>query len=182
MSFSDRALIGDLATAKFSVLRQTENYFVLVWQDQLHLGVLDVRTAEVLSNIFGLDTFRCEAFFPKGYGTENTSRLRERSGDPITMNVYGSRNIIGEVGKRLSDMKVYLQQPDHLDESIVYENPHYFSISGQPTPIIGIDPATTECPNLNNEIATVFDSLDQAVCLQLPELPVDIRIKTNLLR
>lgn len=54
----------------------------------------------------------------------------------VDINIYGLRSKALDIGKRLSDGKLWLQRSSHGRHGIAYENPHFLSISVQDT---GID-------------------------------------------
>ncbi|KAM0430108.1 hypothetical protein ACHAPT_006114 [Fusarium lateritium] len=58
---------------------------------------------------------------------------RKPSPVEVTVNVYGPRNSMDEVGQAMTDVHVNLQHPVCLDPEILYMNPHYFYLQGQRT-------------------------------------------------
>ncbi|KAJ4195322.1 hypothetical protein NW759_016469 [Fusarium solani] len=89
--------------------------------------VLDCRTASALcfvaektkdvsfTAVVGVE------FFHARRGKSN----RKPSPVEITVNVYGPRNLMDEVGQAMADVNVVLQHPVFLDPETSYMNPHY---------------------------------------------------------
>ncbi|KAF5566324.1 helicase-like transcription factor [Fusarium napiforme] len=51
----------------------------------------------------------------------------------VDINIYGLRSKALDIGKRLSNAKLWLQRSSHGRHGIIYENPHFLSISIQDT-------------------------------------------------
>lgn len=119
----------------FEIKARDGNFFVI--GDGSDIGVLDTRTTTALleltqqTNLLRLEGYPeilSDVAF-KGKRTEKGSTLR------ISINIYGPRIFKHPVGEILSRHKRYLQAPDHLAEGIEYENPHFFTMAEEPSPL-----------------------------------------------
>jgi hypothetical protein len=165
-----------------------EHYIVLRTPSGIVVGILDKRTTEALRGLSDLKSVRFEAFPAVDELANRTQLLKKKGkivGITVKINVYGGRNDISAVGKRLSECAIYLQHPDNLDENIEYDNPHYLTLRGQLRPkqspfAVPRRPGEPTKDTATSDITTLFHSLKRYKCLQ--QVDVDSRIKTPLLR
>jgi SWI/SNF-related matrix-associated actin-dependent regulator of chromatin subfamily A3 len=104
----------------------------------------------------------------------------------VQINIYGPWSIAGDIGKELSDQKIYLQRPVYVRNSATYDNPHVLTLEGYqcsstdidlPTEDTSKEKATTE--TLKSTIKDVYSSLTRDQSLR--GLEGDERLKTSLL-
>jgi SWI/SNF-related matrix-associated actin-dependent regulator of chromatin subfamily A3 len=104
----------------------------------------------------------------------------------VQINVYGPRPIAAEIGKELSDQKIYLQRPGWVRDGATYENPHVLTLTGfqylttdiaTPLEDATTEKATTE--TLKSTIKNVYSSLTRDQNLR--GLEGDERLNTLLL-
>lgn len=143
------------------------------------IGVLDVRTARGLNALSTIESVRFNVFLLAD-DVPSKSPVSRHVKRRLAINVNGSVAAAGEVGCRLSKAKLYLQQPDALEDGVSYENPHLFKSESQtstdipePVPVAGYE--------LEDEIVDIFDSLSGGPCGTLSECEIDSRITTQLL-
>lgn len=112
----------------------------------------------------------------------------------VEINIYGAREVADEVGKVLSTLGTFLQQPRYGLDGVAYYNPHYFPVPGYAdaysldTPIVNIKD-TTSAPmqharrdqpsDSSVEITSILDSLSHHDFLK--ERVADVRIRQPLL-
>ena len=109
-----------------------DDRYCLQSSDSRDVAVVHSRTAAALDTLRDLPSIRLEAVLLGG--GLNTPVQQYRKGKtivfPISINIYGSEEVVGDVGKRLSKARTYLQHPTTLNESVPYKNPHYYDIPG----------------------------------------------------
>ena len=97
---------------------------------QNDFAVLDTGTTRALQALAGLNSLRLQAILvgeePKRPGQWKKGK---KAIIPVSINIYGSKKSMQEVGKRLSKAHIYLQHPICLDD-VQYSNPHYFVLPG----------------------------------------------------
>lgn len=103
------------------------------------IAVVDSSTTEILEELgHRFACLRFQAHFSSTACGQNNQTPGDENIFPITINVYGPCTIMNYVGKALSLMKIYLQQPDVVDSGVRYDNPHYLKPQGYMTPWITI--------------------------------------------
>ncbi|RAR10299.1 dna repair and recombination protein rad5c [Stemphylium lycopersici] len=105
----------------------------------------------------------------------------------VQINVYGPRTGAKEIGKELSDRKLYLQRPTHRRYGSEYENPHILHIPGfeslgseSAIPLEEIVPQKATSKTLKNVVDDVYSTLTRNNDLQ--GLEGDERLNTSLLQ
>lgn len=187
----DRFLVDILAAKKSSQslnLTYREHYFVLQTFSGLDVAILDTRTTKPLRALLKLKLIRFQAF-PAVDGSTREELIWKRKGKVmgITVNiyVYGCRDIYDRAGKILSGSGIYLQHPDHLEENIEYDNPHFLKLPGQRILTRnGFQMTHHSGGGLNDsldvDINNILDMLKRPKCLYLAH--IDSRVRTSLLR
>lgn len=82
---------------------------------------------------------------------------------PLSVNVYGTKDVANEAGDILTEMDAFLQHPFFLEQGIEYSNPQYFHVSGGMqcmTHLVGLDEAEYRAKRISDDVECVFDSLD----------------------
>lgn len=163
------------------------HYYALQSTTQADFAIIDKRTTRVFQRLSDLATIRFEAFLDSndiGKPGKQWKKGGETIGLPFCINIYGSRRIAQEVGKRLSKGGSFLQHPYLLDEGIEYDNPHYFKL---PNRKIALPPdnVVSQCqqPPRGSQAAQVsgiLDSLDHGAVLQ--DNSVGAMVQSELLR
>ncbi|KAM5376245.1 hypothetical protein ACJZ2D_005616 [Fusarium nematophilum] len=125
--------------------------------------VLDCRTASTLCFVAEKTKdvlFRAVVgveFFHAGRGKSN----RKPSPVEVTVNVYGPRNLMDEVGLAMGDVNVVLQHPVFLDPETPYMNPHYLYLQEITDLRHLIGPVPKESKSaVSQAIDAALDSLD----------------------
>jgi SWI/SNF-related matrix-associated actin-dependent regulator of chromatin subfamily A3 len=104
----------------------------------------------------------------------------------VQINVYGPRSIAHDIGKELSDLKIYLQRPGYIRDGVPYDNPHVLTLTGfqciatdvaMPIEDTNKEKATAE--TLKSTIKDVYSSLTRDQTLR--GLEGDERLNTSLL-
>ena len=163
------------------------HYYALQSTTQADFAILDKRTTRVFQRLSDLVTIRFEAFLDgndTGKPGKHWKKGRETIGLPLCINVYGSRRIAQEVGKRLSKEGSFLQHPYLLDESIEYDNPHYFKLPNR-KPALPPGNAISQYRQPSREsqatqVSGILDSLDHGAVLQ--DDNVGAMVQSELLR
>jgi hypothetical protein len=149
------------------------HYYALQSTTQTDFAIIDKRTTHVFQRLSDLATVRFEALLDGndlGKPGKQWKKGGETIGLPFSINIYGSRGIAQEVGKRLSKAGSFLQHPYLLGEGIEYDNPHYFKLPNRKTslpPNNVISPCRQ--PSRKSQAAQVsgiLDSLDHGAVLQ----------------
>ncbi|KAJ4255314.1 hypothetical protein NW757_004829, partial [Fusarium falciforme] len=125
--------------------------------------VLDCRTGSILC--FIVEKIN-DASFVAVVGVESLHAKRGKSkrkpsAVEVTVNAYGPRSLMDEVGKAMADVDVVLQHPVFLDSEIAYINPHYFYPQSQETDLSHlIGPVYKESKSAVSQ--AIDDALDSA--------------------
>lgn len=170
-------------------LIETESQRLVAFIDGTVLGEVNAQleaTLRILSEQqYHLDF---EVFAPIK-ATQDTMGRATKGKDAVVrvqINVYGPRNAAQIIGKALSRQKIYLQNPVHIREGTIYENPHVLKLVGyqasqQHTDEIveQIAPEKLAPETLEHTIAELYTSLTRGE--KLRGLEGDDRLKTVLL-
>jgi SWI/SNF-related matrix-associated actin-dependent regulator of chromatin subfamily A3 len=166
-----------------------ENQLLITFDDGVVLGEVNASLEQALKGIaeqqFSLEF---EVFAPVRAIRETISRATKEK-DAIVrvqINIYGPRKSAQEVGRELSQMKIYLQSPDYVRDDTEYDNPHVLKLANHqcalPEAVIQQEdrPSQTSADEtLKKTIADVYSSLTRDKNLQ--GLEGDERLKTRLL-
>ncbi|KAL9111361.1 MAG: hypothetical protein Q9227_004238 [Pyrenula ochraceoflavens] len=151
------------------------------------LAMLNKEASAVISDLLSNTNARVSALFKRSHVLRTIPekvRGRKKSILPIDINVYGNTNVKCTVGKQLSNACIYLQDPDTLEDGVIYDNPHILAL---PTPKLvslaspGSMQTLTSPDRLNfvDNVKLIYDSLSRF--LQLQSLEADFKVKTPLL-
>jgi SWI/SNF-related matrix-associated actin-dependent regulator of chromatin subfamily A3 len=170
-------------------LTRPEAEFMVTFQDGQVLGEVNEQLGDALSRF--ADTRSClefEVFAPVRAIRETIARA-EKEADArvrVQISIYGPRHIAQEIGKELSQRKIYLQSPDYVREGIEHDNPHVLKLSNRQYSsadvlnIVAEKPLGTAADELLKEtIVDVYSSLTRDQHLQ--GLEGDERLRTSLL-
>lgn len=146
--------------------------------------MVDIKTSKVFRDISRVATLRFQACLTSQDLQKAFAEQGQLHSISASVNIYGPRLVVHEVGKRLSKARLYLQHPIVVDKNVEYDNPHFFKLPSQSAASIdgcgirvgGMETINTPCI----DIGQLFDELCGSHDLELP--PVDRRIKANLLR
>jgi hypothetical protein len=149
------------------------HYYALQSTVRADFAIIDKRTTGLFQRLSDLATIRFEAFLDNndiGKPGRQWKKKGETIGLPFLINIYGSRSIAQEVGKRLSKGGAFLQHPYLLDKGVEYNNPHFFKLPNRKTAIrLEYQVSTYRQPSRESQAAQVsgiLDSLDHGVVLQ----------------
>jgi hypothetical protein len=171
-------------------LIHSETQFLVVFSDNTVLGEVNAQLEQALLGIveqqYQLDF---EVFAPIKSIQEIIGRaVKEKDAIVrVQINLYGPHSIADNIGKELSQHKIYLQRPGYMRGGATYENPHVLSLPGFESWTSGVvvpqteehvsEKATTE--TLKNTIADVYSYLTRDQNLR--GLEGDERLTTSLL-
>ena len=165
--------------------------YVLMSSANTPAAVVDISTTEILEELDRqFASLRFQAHFaPTSSGGADETLMDEENISAINLNIYGLCSTMDDVGKALSLMKAYLQQPMLVDSGVRYDNPHYFKPQGQTTPWITttnqLEPNRDKCNGNESSTDQLLTSLLECQLMRaggLREMEGDSRIKTTLLR
>ncbi|KAF8441249.1 SNF2 family N-terminal domain-containing protein [Terfezia claveryi] len=167
-------------------------------KSELHskpFAVIDNSTAGMIQCLdcpeFGSVRYQINQFSASANAFGNRSDLgRDENSFSITVNIYGLRSVMEDVGKAMAKIKAYLQQPYHVDPGVQYENPHYFKMPGhEKTPWVELDSEQNQTGDKDcRDEPFMHEILSNVLNCQLTrsdglrELDQDPRIKTRLFR
>jgi SWI/SNF-related matrix-associated actin-dependent regulator of chromatin subfamily A3 len=163
------------------------HYYALKSPAQTDFAIVDKRTTGIFQRLSDLAMIRFEALLDSndaGKTGKQWKKKGETIGFVISVNIYGSRNIAQEVGKRLSKAGAFLQHPCHLDKGIEYDNPHFFKLPNRKTiapPVCMV----SQCRQASSEaqapqVSRILDSLDHGAALQ--DINAGAMVRSKLLR
>ncbi|KDN62902.1 putative SNF2 family domain-containing protein [Colletotrichum sublineola] len=123
---------GQTTYQRFTLTEQQEHVLLAFRDDpeMTEFGYLRSGPGKTLARLLAQESLEFEP-------VAQTAALRETIGRAkkpveamvkVDINVYGPRNRAHEVGKTLSEGKLYLQMPDHARSRFPYENPHMLRI------------------------------------------------------
>lgn len=134
-----------------------------------------------------MDFVRFEAVILSLHSGSQETKVNARSTNEtcdICINVYGNRELSGQVGADLTEHGQYLQHPLLLDHGMEYDNPHYLMAPGSAIDINHLvkhrqwGPASR--PLIYTKVMNLLDSLDSVDTTE--ELPALDNLLTPLLR
>jgi len=172
----------------FKIKKETEK-LNLIFSDGTTLGFLNDHVARMLGKVLEQYQVELECL-------ANTLSLREKiekavkASDTVVhvdINIYGEHETKDEIGRCLSDNKLFLQRPNTLRHGIEYDNPHHIKfpdlvtkdVECLPVPAKDKAPAVKSVEAFQQAIDDVYASLKRADKLEREE--GSDRIKTDLL-
>jgi SWI/SNF-related matrix-associated actin-dependent regulator of chromatin subfamily A3 len=166
-----------------------DSRFLVAFDDGAILGEINASLEKVLSDIFEQQyLLDFEVFAPIRAIRETISRANKEKDAVVRVqiNIYGPRKIAHEIGRELSQAKLYLQCPDYVRGGVNYDNPHMLKLEGDQgqLPVTSVNEEEvvveqTADETMKETIAEVFSSLTRDKNLQ--GLEGDNRLKTQLL-
>ena len=190
MSGIDRSLHANSGTQTFHIGKPSPQ-LTLTFPNGKELGLLNSHITEALATLIERPSIQLEAM-------ANVLSLRETIGKVtkakdaivrVNIHVYGSREARAEVGRHLSDKKVYLQRPDGQRPGSIYDNPHVIKFPDLQILDIGCEPGEfrngvshsnkDSREDFQKTIQDVYASLHRGSHLR--RLKGDSRLKTTLL-
>ena len=92
------------------------------------LGQLETSYAQILKNLLtAVPSLRREGYITP----DDACDIGLSNVYPIDINIYGNQSDLHLVGSFLSNVNVFLQEPENLQQSCPYQNPHVFSRSDE---------------------------------------------------
>jgi SWI/SNF-related matrix-associated actin-dependent regulator of chromatin subfamily A3 len=166
-----------------------DNQYVVTFDDGTVLGEANASLEQALNNIaeqqYLLDF---EVFAPVRAIRETISRATKEK-DAIVrvqITIYGPRKSAQNIGRELSQLKIYLQRPDYVRDGADYDNPHVLKLANPqytfPEVVVYTEEKSLEKAadtTLTKTIEDVYSSLTRDKNLQ--GLEGDERLKTPLL-
>ena len=159
------------------------DYYCLQSSDGRDFAVVHSRTTVALRVLQDLPSIRLEAVFGDGY-CDRPDQLRRKGNKtifPISINIYGSKEIAQESGRKLSKAHTYLQHPIRSDGDIPYQNPHYYAVPGarEADHYSAPHPETEDQQAPAVDMTKLFEELENT--RTLPVWNVDCHLRTPLL-
>ncbi|KAH8687414.1 SNF2 family N-terminal domain-containing protein [Tricladium varicosporioides] len=163
------------------------NYFVLRLITGIEIGALNTNISHCFQELSETASVRYEFFINVDVLREAIQAWKQtgkRGILPIDINVYGSRDATGVVGRVFSRARLYFQHPYRFDGSAEYDNPHYLSFSNivNPESLI-LSPWNISVyqakRSSNYNISKVLENLDQQEYVR--QVDIDSRVRTPLL-
>ena len=158
---------------------QHATYSMLYLSDGTPFAQANELISKAIGSILELPSVYCTAFA----NNDACERIFSRAKRPaeailkVEINVYGEPERSDDVGKRLMNAKVYLQDPDHGIEGIEYNNPHLFRCDSIPEALmfdLGQQNSTTHASepennegNLDETLSQIYKSLTRFRSLEL---------------
>ncbi|KAF1984562.1 hypothetical protein K402DRAFT_422775 [Aulographum hederae CBS 113979] len=163
----------------------------LHFTDGSHLGSTNTHFVNGFRGVFPRDHVRMAAVVNVGYVRDAIRKARKASDAIIRVdvNVFGPKQNAAEVGRMLSDGKIWLQKPDIPKKGFEYDNPQFLNLDGYERSEFDLQPleVTSNQKRLDfdeNEfeeaVENVFNKLTRSD--QLQRVEKDQRVKTKLLR
>ncbi|KAL9074939.1 MAG: hypothetical protein Q9157_004188 [Trypethelium eluteriae] len=165
-----------------------DGYYALLSPDGRDFAILDNRSYKALNATQAFESVRFQAVIQR-----TDSKMQATAVEPthkvdhaadVSINVYGSFDLMRPVGSALARFGKALQHPDCVDPGIDYKNPHFFHIPGQETDLNSLvkptDTSQEMKARISLEIGQIIDSLD-AIDFEY-EMPTSQGILTPLLR
>lgn len=171
-------------------LNQVKEQFLVAFDDDMMLGEVNTQLEQALRRIAEQHhQVEFEVFVPKPATQETIGRAIQEKDAVIRVqvNVYGSYMAAQQVGKELSQSKLYLQRPVYIRDGSTYSNPHIIKLSGQQiVPFGELTPPKDQIiesrspESLKKVVLEVYSSLTRSKNLR--GLEGDHRIMTKLLK
>jgi hypothetical protein len=171
------------------VIIKPEGQFSVAFPDEVVIGEVNAQLDKALTSIaeqgYELDF---EVFAPITAIQETIGRAtgKKEAVVRVQVNVYGPPTAAGDIGRELSQQKLYLQRPSHVRDGYTYENPHMLKLPGfhcsTSEPAMSAEDAIPEKPSLQvlkSTIQDVYSSLTRGNNLR--GLEGDQRLSTRLL-
>jgi SWI/SNF-related matrix-associated actin-dependent regulator of chromatin subfamily A3 len=166
-----------------------EAQYLIAFSDGAVLGEVNASLEQALNNIAEQQySLEFEVFAPVRAIRETISRATKEK-DAIVrvqISIYGPRKIAQEIGRELSQMKIYLQRPDYVREGADYDNPHVLKLVHHDSSVPEVVTNPEETPfekvadeTLKKTISDVYSSLTRDKNLR--GIEGDERLKTSLL-
>jgi SWI/SNF-related matrix-associated actin-dependent regulator of chromatin subfamily A3 len=185
----DHSIIAPIQGHTQMKIVNPEAQFQIAFLDGTVVGDINAQLEKALVSIteqgYQLDY---EVFAPIRAIQETLGRAGKEKEAIVRMqiNVYGPRSIAHDIGKELSNQRIYLQGPGYIRDGTPYENPHVLTLTGfqcsttdiaMPIEDTNKEKATTE--TLKSTIKHVYSSLTRD--RNLRGIEGDERLNTSLL-
>lgn len=176
---------GDYYTFK---IERWFTQLVLKFQDNSEFGQMNIHTSKALEKLLDRPPIHLDVI-------GSISTIREAIGRAtkaadavarVNINVYGSDVERKEVGRHLSDQKIYLQRPDYPRPGTIYDNPHFLTFPDMEMqrfdnqPVIEPNPVRTtgDREEFRQIVNGVYASLTRST--KLSRIEGDSRVTTKL--
>lgn len=168
---------------------RSETQWLIAFDDGHVLGEVNDSLEKALNSVTDQQyTLDYEVFAPIRAIRETITRATKEK-DAIVrvqISIYGPRSIAQDIGKELSNVRIYLQRPDYVRDGAEYDNPHELKLASRQHDGLeiviqaeDISSETVASETLKQTIADVYSSLTRDKNLQ--GLEGDERLKTRLL-
>ena len=168
---------------------KAEDQFVVAFPDGTVMGEVNAQLEKALESIPEQHQIDLEVLAPIKPIRETINRATKEKDAivRVNINVYGPRNVAHQIGRELSQHKVYLQRPDCMRNGLTYDNPHLLKLpnfqSSYKEGIIHVEnekrAETSKVEEFKKTISDVYASLTRGH--KLVGLEGDARLKTALL-
>ena len=162
---------------------QVKRIHFLQSEDGVDIALVNTQTARALQKLDDLSLARYTPYVSMAEWAEKTGNLRT-SGKTVYLDMdlylFGLYSNGMSVGRILSDNGLFLQQPDMLDSSIPYENPHEIkfesmSISDLPLTVPPLEAGSTHGLSADT-LTRLLDNLTQQGNLKAADVDTSIVI------
>ena len=148
------------------------------------------QVAAALKSVLAVPCTRYLAYLPfkeLPQRTQAAGRNSKSGSFKVNVNVYGRREDSEAIGKVLSDAEVFLQDPEILQDEMVYQNPHILWFEGISESDVLMHELISDKKNqttdtVNVEWSRVLDDLLDHYVMGDSTSIVDARITTELMR
>jgi hypothetical protein len=161
----------------------------VVFADGTEFGILNEHASKALGKLVDESKVDLDCLAPT-LTLRETIEKASKAKDAVVrvdINVYGASSAKQDVGRYLSDNKLYLQRPDQPRPGLEYDNPHILHFSDMavetfeyaPEPCVNDKPTSKSTEAFRQTISDVYSSLQRGSRLNCME--GDDRVKTDLL-
>ncbi|KAI9666680.1 MAG: hypothetical protein M1821_004616 [Bathelium mastoideum] len=145
-----------------------DGYYALLSPEGRDFALLDNKSYKALDAIQVFESVRFQAVIQRTalqmQATASETIHRMNHAADVSVNVYGSYDLMRPVGSALARFDQTLQHPDGIDPGTDYKNPHFFQITGREMNLNNlVKPIGTSQEikaRVSSEIGQIIDSLD----------------------
>lgn len=170
-------------------VRKDIDKMTLTFADGTDFGILNEHASKILGKLIDQSRVDLDCLAPT-LTLRETIEKASKAKDAVVrvdINVYGASSNRQDVGRYLSDNKLYLQRPDQVRPGLEYDNPHILHFSDMaaetfeyaPEPCVNDKPTSKSTEAFRQTISDVYSSLQRGSRLNCME--GDARVKTDLL-
>ena len=184
-SLTDAAKVSDHAVL---TVQQDETHVWICFDDGTRFAQLNSHLSGIVPLALGVTGVEMQGLVDLVDFRQIVERARKSSEAlvRVSLNVFGPQTASEEVGKILSNRKIFLQQPDHIPPGMHYHNPHELQLDQghdtQPQNVeLNDDESSVAAPQeeLSTAVDNIYKSLKRGANLRRME--ADASLQTDLL-